>query len=702
MGSTFLLLLPCGLCLLILMCSQAEAADTLRLANRHLALSFDRASGSLVALENRVARETYAIAGDAFTVEAEGFTVRQADARTVSVRRREGSLHVRYEAGPMLVEVECTLRRGHAFAEKRMTLTCDRDYALRRVVLSQPSFAAAGLEVVCYRYPKFGRPPGTEPLCTYFGRTACGGFYTGVELPFDDSVLNGREVALAYRPSLKVRAGETLTCEPMYLGVYRRGRVDEQAAGPAVGDSPPGEGEVLPLPSESEAMVAMTSALLGPPRHGLVPMACGWHSEMQQHSYADEADVEADMRSLDFLAECGIDWVSDSHPWGGETHKMNALTEGQPYELGARVRRFLEHAREVDVKVVMWSTMNNTHPWWAEGRPYRPDRPEWLMAPGDRSDKPDLVRKATANCLANQPFLEWLTRTALEGLATGLYDSWAIDGSFFGDGGWFTTIVPVDCASDRHDHLPGDANYGCERALNRLMAAVRQHHPGIYIFVCRPPMDLGVWSLRNVDACFTLIETGTGDSNLAAGDEIRRNSRVRVHRDFFPHYLDQPLLFPSRANRSAAPNWPRGKLDYILLSALSCSPNLLFYMPTKTGIPDEDKAEIRKWLDWGRDNIAFLQVRKDLPAWPSEGVVDGSGHVVGERGLVFLFNPGPAHLTGEFSLTEDSIGLRRKGVYVVRQEYPQSDESVRASYGESIEWPVPAESVVVLRLERVK
>ena len=129
-------------------------------------------------------------------------------------------------------------------------------------------------------------------------------------------------------------------------------------------------------------------------------------------------------------------------------------------------------------------------------------------------------------------------------------------------------------------------------------------------------MDLGVWSLRNVDACFTLLETGTSD-NLTAGDQIRRWSRTRVHRDFFPHYLDQPLVFPSREEGPGKPpNWPKGHLDYVLLSGLSCSPNQLYYLPTKTGIPAADKREMRKWLDWGRKNVEYLKVRKDLPDWP--------------------------------------------------------------------------------------
>jgi hypothetical protein len=32
------------------------------------------------------------------------------------------------------------------------------------------------------------------------------------------------------------------------------------------------------------------------------------------------------------------------------------------------------------------------------------------------------------------------------------------------------------------------------------------------------------------------------------------------------------------------------EMDYIMLSALSCSPNQLYYLPTKTGIHDPDKA----------------------------------------------------------------------------------------------------------------
>jgi hypothetical protein len=662
------------------------AQQPLVLENARLGLTFDLRTGAVSALHNKLTGETYHVRDEGFVVEATDFRVDLAQARLVSLVREDGAVKARYEGGAMTIDVTHTLGRTSHFAEKHVSLTCNRAYGLKKVILGRLSFADAALRIVPYRYPKFERKPGEEPSTTFFCRTDKGGFFTGVEMPFDDSSAMGQQIVLGYAPSLKVAAGERVACEPVYFGVYQRKATDRDEKG-------------LPLASESDAMVAMTSAILGPPRHGLVPMACGWHCEMEHGTYASDAAVEADLKSLDFVVECGIDWISDCHPWAGETEKMNALTGDQPYQIGPHVRKFVEHARKVGVKVVMWPSMNNTHPWSPLGRPFRADKPEWLLKVANMANKPAIIQSAKANCLANRPFFDWLLRVNAAGLATGFYESWCMDGSFFGDGGWYTSIIPVDCSSDGHDHLPGDSNYACQRALARWIAEVRRQYPREYIFMCRPPMDLGVWSLRNVDTCFTLLETGTGKSNLAAGDGIRTWSRTRVHRDFFPHYLDQPLLFPSRAERHTPPNWPQGKLDYILLSALSSSPNQLYYLPTKTGIPAADKAEIRKWLDWGRKNIACLQVRKDLPDWPAQGRIDGSAHIRGDRGLVLLFNPAKTPLEGQFDLTDESISLKGKGTLRISQFHPPTDRSIEAAYGTTVRWPVPGETAAVLEVQ---
>ncbi len=290
----------------------AHGADkTVVLGDDQLGLAFDRETGALKAIENKLAGETYGVEGDRFDVEAVEFRADLADAKLIGLKVEGNSLTADYQSQDLAIRVQYVVR-GH-FVEKQMTLTSPRDYGLKKLVVSRPRFSGPKLKLIAYRYPKYGRNPGEEPCCTFFGRTPKGGLFSGTEVPFDASSLAGEQVVLAYSPSLKVKAGEELKSEPAYFGVYRRGPNDgnEQKA-------------ELPLPSESDAMVAMTSTILGPPRFGLVAMACGWHSEMAQGAYTEQS-VAGDMKSLDFLAECGIDWVSDSHPWGGETSENERL-----------------------------------------------------------------------------------------------------------------------------------------------------------------------------------------------------------------------------------------------------------------------------------------------------------------------------------------------------------------------------------------
>jgi len=666
--------------------------------NDRLAAVVDRSTGVLAALENKLTGETYTIGEDQFEFKTDSTAIRFQDVQLAALDVRGQTWNASYRQGQTKIEAVYTL--DDHFLRKQLAIVFAQPTALLRAEVSRPRFATAGLKLMEYSYPKFGRKPGEEPCRTFFGRTAKGGLFAGVGMPFADTHLDGSQVHLAFAPHLKLAAGERFECEPVYFGVYRR--LPNEADS---GDEP--------SRSESDAMVAMTSAVLGPPRHGLAPMACGWHSEMQNYSYTSPADVEADMKSLDFLAECGIDWVSDSHPWGGEIDKINQLGADGRFQIGELTRQFLDHARQTGVQVVMWSTMTNSHPWWdGHGKGFRSDLPRWQSRPDKkRYDGTDgryngdlsslLDRMPPGNCVANKPFMDWLSKLNLDIARDGQFRGWCVDGDFFGTGGYYTTIVPVTCLAEGHDHLPGDANFCCQRALARFIADVRKQQPQMYIFTCRPAQDLGVWALHNIDACFTLVEDGGPPDNLAAGDGIRKWSRIRVHRDFFPHYIDQPLLFPSCAGTDlAAHRWRSHEhLDFILLSALSSSPNQLFYLPTKGGIPDEDKATLRHWLDWGREYARFLLVRKDLPDWPTVDKVDGSAHIVEDQGLVFLFNSGKQPLEGRFALTDESIGLKRSEQFRVLQHYPVSEKQVIAKRGETILWQVPPETALVLEIQ---
>jgi hypothetical protein len=464
--------------------------------------------------------------------------------------------------------------------------------------------------------------------------------------------------------------------------------------------------DVMPLPSDYQALSAMVTAVFGPPRHGLKAYACGYHCQMQLDGYDSEQELEADMKALELFKECGLDGFGSSAPWGGETQKMNALREGDRFEMDDSNRRLLERANELGLEVTQWPTMNNTHPWDKLGEPLRLDKPQWLrVVQGKPSLRGDVrnFQQRFANCFACQPFYNWLEQFIGDTLATGYYKSWCMDGDFLGTGAYFHTTIPVTCQADYHDHLAGDSNYACQRTLARLFAKVRQEYPDIYMVMCRPAMDLGVWALRDVDSCFTLIETGTGDSNIAGGNEIRTASRIRLQHQFIPPWLDEALLFPSYANpnRKSFPRWPGENLDYILLSALSSTPNLLLNLPGHDGIPEANRQEIKQWLEWGRQNEKYLLVRHDLPAWPQKGKVDGSAHLLGDRSLIFLFNSDKAGQTAEFALTPESTGFTGSRSVEVSQEYPASDRRETHKASATVRWPVPSERAVVLRVKNL-
>jgi hypothetical protein len=679
----------------------AHAQGTLTLQNSRVGLKFDRSTGTLIAIENKVAGETYQVRNDQFEVEAREFRVGQADAKLTSLQQEPGAVKARYEAGAVTIEVVYALQGENHFAEKRLTLVSPRNYGLKNVVLTQPAFTADGLRIVAYRYPRINAyrkllNVNEAPNSTFFVRTSKGGLLLGTEVTFDTSTTREQEVVLQYPPSLKVAADEKLECEPAYIGVYRRGPYDNIKQDPHYDNLWAGDTQETPLRSESDAMVAMVSAIFGKPRFGLMPVVNGWHSEMCRTAHSAES-LASDLEAVDFVAECGIDWLSLGNFWGGEQKKVGALGLDEKYVPGPMLQKLVERARAKGIKSLMGSSLNDIY----EGKSKRFcfDQKDWILDAGAAlpAHAPNWRKKDLGNCFANRPFFDWITRVNLEATAAG-FAGWEFDGDYFGSIGW---ACRVDCQSDKHDHLPGDSNYASQRAMDRLQAALRKRFPEIFIFMYRPGQDLGVWAMRNTDVSFTILEDALHmEENLAGGDKVRTWSRVRVQREFLPNYMDQSLLFPVPASERRKPsNWPKGHLDYILLSSLSSSPNQLFYLPVRTGIPAADKAEIRRWLDWGRKNIECLQVRKDLPDWPAPGKVDGSAHFVGDRGLIFLFNSGDAPLSGEFALTEESIGLKGQGDFQIIQEYPQSDQSTKAAFGETVRWEVPAKTALVLRIQ---
>ena len=663
-------------------------ATAVTLENALLSAKFDSETGSLIQLTNKLTNQTMEVWGDEFQIEAGEFTLLQKDASLASlVKKSDEQLQASYQADGRKIIATWRLGKGHHFLEKQLVVSSLSPFGFQNLVISKPGFSGVPMEFVRYRHLK---------AATYFGRCRQGGIFLGVELAFDHSSLDARNmVTLGYAPSMKVKAGEEIVCEPVYIGVYRRPPKEEPKAG-------------LPLDCESEAMVAMTRAILPPSHQRIGPLMCGWWSESFRGQYRNTADAEHDMRSIDFAADCGIDIISDGRTWSGETVIVNALKGDEGFPLGQLPLKVADYARKRGVRWVFWPTMGNSDPWSGRGAQLRLDKPEWTMI----HEGADRANSKPAACFGHKPFYDWLIKVNLEAMDAGHYGAWCIDGDFAGGAGWGGgpggSVNPARCHSKLHDHISPDIDYRCQRNLTEMAGLMRRRYPDVYLFYCRPPMDLGVWALRHVNASFTVNEwarleglpdMGPQPVNVLLGDKIRYWSRIRVHHHFFPHYLDSPQVFaaPKSMTNWKGIDWQSDHIDYIMLSALSSSPNQTYYMPSQAGIPAQDKQRIKKWLDWGRKNIDYIMVRKDLPEWPAAGKVDGSAHILPDRGYVFLFNPNPKAIDGTFSLNE-SIGIVAGERFHISSIHPTQQTRENLARGQKITWSIPAQTAVVLEI----
>ena len=132
-------------CLSLLQPSPTRAEEALVLENDRLALRFDRKTGTLTALENKLTEETYKISGDEFAVEAVEFRLDRANAGLTSLELQGETVKAQYQGGGMTIDVTYTLGREHHFAEKQIILTCNQPYKLKNVVLSRVTLPGANV-----------------------------------------------------------------------------------------------------------------------------------------------------------------------------------------------------------------------------------------------------------------------------------------------------------------------------------------------------------------------------------------------------------------------------------------------------------------------------------------------------------------------------------------------------------------------------
>jgi len=142
-----------------------------------------------------------------------------------------------------------------------------------------------------------------------------------------------------------------------------------------------------------------------------------------------------------------------------------------------------------------------------------------------------------------------------------------------------------------------------------------------------------------------------------------------------------------RRDRFRPRDWDVLGWKYSVLSSIGTAPfnHVINFIPARDpeefkALADEDKAWLRRWLDWTGENARYLHALRPIIGPPMLGRADGTAAFVEDRGFVFLFNPNPGRVEARFKL-DASIGLAKGDRFVVREVHPEEGRVLGAAEG---------------------
>ena len=104
------------------------------------------------------------------------------------------------------------------------------------------------------------------------------------------------------------------------------------------------------------------------------------------------------------------------------------------------------------------------------------------------------------------------------------------------------------------------------------------------------------------------------------------------------------------------------------------------------------------WMEWAETNLDYLRVKRDLFGQPWAIPLDGSAHILGDRGFIFLFNEAGEDHAGLIPLNE-WIGLKSGRTFDVEQIYPDARNlAANVKRGEKVLLPVEASRMSVVEI----
>ncbi len=496
-----------------------------------------------------------------------------------------------------------------------------------------------------------------------FLRGEQGGCFAGLEYPYWTQETRASGFRLGYAPHYPAAGGEQFESEKFFVGVYGYEGISRRSHGPYPGPvkapfltllntgvyqqlSEATPGKPLPVCNANEevldwgevwAMQAFMRHVL--PAHDL-PEEGYWTLVNAWWVWAYHPDWKLSASTLELLRDSGVHDLMTRELWFGHSEhplmpdSLAALVPDAPLDFRAtdELHALWDYGKRIGVHVSSFVAPPLSFT----------ARPNWLSR-NEKGQPSCYIGDVQASCPAVDEYMAFLLELHLHIFDRYQPRYWGFDGRWlsFRELPYSDGDIGFDpCYATGHGHPPGDNLYREWRNINRFLAALRQRYPRMCLETYYGLKRGGPWALRHLNATENYYESNGSDQNR-----------------FQQWHNQNDRFLPPDRNYSAVFGRTADDFRLSLLASLAGAP----YCQVGAGLPQLDNPDIRaffkQWRAWAGRHHRYLQVKRDLFGPPGYGRIDGSAHIIGDRGFLFLF---PTGLQPNAHTPENDEGIRRQ------------------------------------------
>jgi len=719
--------------------NETDAAATIVLENARVAVTVDERTGAICAIRDKQLGVAYQQEGLGWQILTDRGEFRAQ--RAARLDRTDDGLVLRFDAKDFAVALHYHLGPQDAFMEKWLQIEArdGKPYFLKSVVLEDMTTKAFS-DIHFHDDQTIWHCP-----INLFLRSEKGGCFAGIEYPYWDLKQKGKEgFRLGYTPNYQAAAGETNVSEKYFIGVYRKEGIHRVSQGPYPGRGryrfasftgtglgqhfkggkvPP---EVTDVPPETldwgevwamqEFMRHVLPDDLPLPEKGYWVWQNGWWARLWVPKN----------ETLDLLKQAGIHDVATAHMWYGRVKhpyhppyltQMHIDPMGFPKDKGAAelpagagaedhvkddahlaelnklapgkftasfcappaMDAFYRYGQKIGVHVSSFSMPNLVFA----------SRPEWRSISEDGKVSQYLFGQEMS-CPACDPYMDHMLNLLDHVFTRYKTRMWGFDGRWlsYWEGAAYRPGpkgVGLDpCYAKNHGHLPGDNLYKEWKNIQKLLRELRRRHPRTCLEIYYGMHRGGPWALRYFNAAYPFFETHGIVMNRLQAWQLQ-NGR------FNPVYKNTCDLFDTD---------PRG-FQLNVITAISMADHGMMG-PAYNGLGVQANRDfLKKWRAWATEHHDYLKVKRDLFGCPGDSPLDGSAHIIKDRGFLFLFPAGGKPVRASIPINR-WIQLEEKpdALYRIEEVYPREGTDLGVyRYGEEFLYDMPEGSAVILSLE---